>query len=74
MGWHSNYDPCIWRNRTTEEQKRIGWEMWVRMDKIMCAVLREAHERQVEETMDTLADGLTAVFTSVEPRRRTRSA
>jgi hypothetical protein len=28
--------------------------MWVRMDKIMCAVLREAHERQVEETMDAL--------------------
>ena len=31
--------------------------MWVRMDKIMCAVLREAHERQVEETMDVLEDG-----------------
>ncbi len=31
--------------------------MWVRMEKIMCAVLREAHERQVEETMDTLAEG-----------------
>ena len=56
-GWHADYDPCIWRNRATEEQKRIGWEMWVRMDKIMCAVLREAHERQVEETMDTLEDG-----------------
>ena len=41
-GWHANYDPCIWRHRATEEQKRVGWEMWVRMDKIMCAVLREA--------------------------------
>ncbi len=30
--------------------------MWVRMDKIMCAVLREAHERQVEETMGALED------------------
>ncbi len=29
--------------------------MWVRMDKIMCAGLREAHQRQIEETMDTLS-------------------
>ena len=56
-GWHANYDPCIWRHRATEEHKRVGWEMWVRMDKIMCAVLREAHERQIEETMDVLSDG-----------------
>jgi hypothetical protein len=56
-GVAANYDPVQWRNRATEEQKRIGWEMWVRMDKIMCTVLREAHERQIEETMDALADG-----------------
>ncbi len=31
--------------------------MWVRMDKVMCAVLREAHERQIEETMDALSEG-----------------
>jgi tRNA threonylcarbamoyladenosine modification (KEOPS) complex Cgi121 subunit len=43
--------------RATEEYRRIGREMWVRMDKIMCAVLREAHERQIEETMDALSDG-----------------
>ena len=49
-GWHRDYDPCLWRNRATEEQKRAGWEMWVTMDKIMCAVLREAHEGQIEET------------------------
>jgi hypothetical protein len=56
-GWHRDYDPCLWRNRATEEQKRVGWEMWVGMDKILCAVLREAHERQVEETTDALGDG-----------------
>ena len=56
-GWHHNYDPVLWRNRATEEHMRAGWEMWVRMDKIMCAVLREAHERQIEETMDALSDG-----------------
>ena len=52
-GWHHNYDPVLWRNRATEEQKRVGWEMWVRMDRITCAVLREAHERQVEEIRRT---------------------
>jgi hypothetical protein len=24
-GW---YDPCVWRSRATEDQKRVGWEMW----------------------------------------------
>lgn len=40
----------------TEKQERIDWEMRVRMDRIMGAVLREAHKRQLEETMDALAD------------------
>ena len=63
-GWHRDYDPCLWRNRATEEQKRVGREMWVRMDKILCAVLREAHEWQVEETMDALSDGLERFYKS----------
>ena len=32
------------RNRATDEQKRIGWEMAVRIEKIICTVLREARE------------------------------
>ncbi len=28
-GWHRDHDPCLWRNRATEEHKRLGWEMWV---------------------------------------------
>jgi hypothetical protein len=31
--------------------------MVVRIEKILSTVLREAHEKQVEETMDTLAEG-----------------
>ena len=31
--------------------------MAVRIEKILCAVLDEAHERQVEETMNTLSEG-----------------
>ena len=33
--WHERYDPCLRRSRATEEQKRVGWEMWVRMEKII---------------------------------------
>jgi hypothetical protein len=31
--------------------------MEVRIEKILCTVLHEAHQRQVEETVDTLAEG-----------------
>ncbi len=56
-GWHRDYDPCVWRSRATGEQKRIGWEMWVRMEKIIATVLHEVHRLQVEEAMDALAEG-----------------
>lgn len=42
---------------TPEERKRVGWEMWVRMKKIVAAVLQEAHERQVGEALDALEEG-----------------
>ncbi len=56
-GWHEKYDPCIWRTRATEGQKKVGWQMWVRMEKIICTALGEAHKRQLEETMDALSEG-----------------
>ena len=40
-----------------ELQKRIGWEIAVRIEKILCTVLHESHTRQVEETMNTLSEG-----------------
>jgi hypothetical protein len=55
-GWHRDYSPLAWRNRATAEQKQKGWEMAVRIEKIICAVLHQAHERQVAETMDTLSE------------------
>jgi hypothetical protein len=42
--WHEYYDPCVWRRRATDERKQVGWEMWVRMEKIICTVLNEAHK------------------------------
>lgn len=56
-GWHRDYSPAAWRNRATEEQKRIGWEMAVRIEKIVTTVLHEAHKRQVEKVMETLLEG-----------------
>jgi hypothetical protein len=56
-GWHRDYSPPAWRSRATEEQKGIGWEMAVRIEKIIATVLREAHERQVEEVMEALSEG-----------------
>ena len=43
---------------------RTGWEMWVRMEKILCTVLREAHEKQIEETMDVLEEGPESFYKS----------
>jgi hypothetical protein len=40
-----------------EKQKRKGWEMAVRIEKVIATVLNEAHGRQVEEVMDVLSEG-----------------
>jgi hypothetical protein len=61
-GWHRDYSPPVWRNRATEEQKRIGWEMAVRIEKINATVLDEAHKRQVEEVMGTLQEGPEGLY------------
>ena len=55
-GWHRGYSPA-WRNRAAEEQTRIGWEMAMRIEKILCTVLHEARRRRVEEIMETLSEG-----------------
>jgi hypothetical protein len=54
-GWHRDYSPTTLRNNATEKQKRIGW-MTVCIEKTLCTVLHEAHERQVEEAMENLAE------------------
>jgi hypothetical protein len=54
----------VWRNRATDEQKRMGWEKAVRIEKIIVTVLHEAHKRQVEETMETLGEGPDGFYAS----------
>ena len=61
--WQRDYSPPAWRNRATTEQKRVGWEMAVRIEKILCTVLHEAHERQTEEVMDMLSEGPESYYT-----------
>jgi hypothetical protein len=63
-GWYRDYSPSAWRSRATEEQKRVGWEMYVRMEKILCMVLQEAHEQQIEETMEVLSEGPESFYKS----------
>jgi hypothetical protein len=62
--WHRDSSPPAWRNRPTEDQKRVTWEMAVRIEKIIATVLHEAHERQTEEVMDTLSEGPEGFYES----------
>ena len=61
-GWHRDYSPPAWRSRATEEQRQTGWEMAVRIEKIIATVLAEAHKRQVEEVMDALSEGPEGLY------------
>ena len=63
-GWHRDYSPPVWRNRATQEHKQIGWEMAVRIEKILCTVLSGALKRQVEEIMETLLRGAEGFYRS----------
>ena len=63
-GWYRDYSPPDWRNRATAEQKQVGWEMAVRIEKIICTILNKAHERQVEETMNTPSKGPEGFYKS----------
>ena len=56
-GWYRDYSPPDLRDQATEEQKRISWDMAVRIEKIIATVLDEAHKLQIEETMEILTEG-----------------
>jgi hypothetical protein len=40
----------------------VGREMAARIEKILCTVLHEAHGRQVEQTMESLDEGLEGSY------------
>ncbi len=50
-------DPCVWRSWVTEEQKWVGWEMWVRVKKIIPTVTRDSKRTNGIEFRALLAGG-----------------
>ena len=57
-GWHKEYALALaLRSRVTEEQKRRGWEMFVRTEKILATALHEILRQQVEETREAFSEG-----------------
>jgi hypothetical protein len=44
---------------------RIGWEMAVRIEKIIATVLHEAHKRQTKEVIDILSEGPESCYARV---------
>ena len=60
--WHRDYSPAAWRRRADTEQKRKGWEMAVRIEKILVRVLQEAQDRQVEEMAEVLSEGPKGLY------------
>ena len=57
-GWDRDYGFLLaLRSDVPEEQKRVGWEMFVFIEKILVTVLHEGLKRQAGETMDALSEG-----------------
>jgi len=44
--WHVGYDPYIWQSRATEEQTTAGWEMVVRIEKIVAVLQHDGYNQQ----------------------------
>ncbi len=56
--WYRDYGFLLaLRSDVPEEEKRVGWEMFVFIEKILVTVLHEGLKRQAGETMDALFDG-----------------
>ena len=61
--WDQDYGFLLaLKSDVPEEQKRVGWEMFVFIEKILVTVLHEGLKRQAGETMDALSDGPEAFY------------
>lgn len=61
--WDQDYGFLLaMRSDVSEEHKRVGWEMFVFIEKILVTVLREALKRQAGEIIDVLSDGPEAFY------------
>ena len=60
-GWHKSLTLAL-GSGATQEQKRRGWEMFVRTEKILVNVLHAALKQQAEETMNVLHEGPEGLY------------
>lgn len=57
-GWHKEYALALaLSNRVTGEQKRQGWEVFVRTEKVLATVLHEVLRQQIQETTEAFSEG-----------------
>lgn len=60
-GWHEGH-ALVLGSEATQEQKRWGWETFVRTEKILVKVLHAALKQQAEETIDAVSDGPEGLY------------
>ena len=60
-GWHEGYTLAL-GSGATQEQKRWGWETFVRTEKILVKVLHTTLKQQAEETIDAVSDGPEGLY------------
>jgi hypothetical protein len=62
-GWHEDYALALAHSKgTINEQKRVGWEMFVFIEKILVTVLHEVLKQQAQETMEVLSQGPEGLY------------
>ena len=47
-GWHEDFDPYVLGDDAPDEQKIMGWEMALKIKKIISKALYEEHKQQEE--------------------------
>jgi len=53
-GW-TQASSFVWKTRPRKEQKRIDWELAVRIERTLATVLNEAHKQQAEKVIKTFS-------------------
>jgi hypothetical protein len=62
-GWLEDYALApAYSSGATNEQKRVGWEMFVFIEKILVTVLHEVLKQQAQETMEVLSQGPEGLY------------
>ena len=60
--WHRDYSPSAWRSRATEDQKRIGWEMTVRIEKSFARYFTRRTSNRLRRRLTPFTEGLEGLY------------